>query len=93
MRPRVPDGYAVEYEYGVTMSKRPPKGMRTCVETMYVDALLTPPADHPTRQHGTGRAILNPRDTFSLHIGRDVALGRALKCLEADLALTAEEAD
>lgn len=80
MRPRLPDGYAVEFRYEAVLSKRPPKGEDGCVETLRTVALIGP--SHRRFAAAQGEAILNPGDSFSMHVAQEVALGRAIKALD-----------
>ncbi len=85
MQPKLPDGYAVEYVYDVQLSNRPPTRYDTeCVETMVIYADVFPVDENGVQKSGLqesyqGKAIQNPRDTYSIHLGREIALGRALK--------------
>jgi hypothetical protein len=79
VRPQLPDGYAVEYRYEPVMTKRPPRGSDDCVETLRTRALVG--RENRSFAEFEGEAILNPGDVFSIQLGRDIALGRALKNL------------
>lgn len=81
MRPQVPDDYLVDFDYYTAISKRPPKGETSCVETIVTRATVYSEDPQNTRSF-RGIATLSPNDEkFSLRIGRDVALGRAISQL------------
>ena len=76
MTPVVPDGYTVKYYHSrhVGADGRPtPKGGRT-------QAIISDSSDNVVC---SGYAFCSDKDSFNRKIGRNIALGRALKDLHA----------
>lgn len=82
MRPQVPDGLSVRYSHHRYLN---PDGKTTNPKGGWTTAVLydQPPAvvgnEQPVRVVATGVAYCHLNDNFNRKIGRDIALGRALK--------------